>query len=107
MGFLPSTNKPIKMAEEEEIKSLPFASDQAAMNFAYFYTALTIGHVLDRHILTRRIHIKAFRYSAWGIPLGIAAYWCAAPALPQKFKDWYWSFGTRGRFFPPYHDDDE
>lgn len=49
------------MGDEDEIKSLPFASDQAALNFAYFYTALTAGHILDRHILTRRIHIKAFR----------------------------------------------
>ena len=49
------------MSDDEDIKSLPFASDQAAINFAYFYTALTVGHVLDRHILTRRAHIKAFR----------------------------------------------
>ena len=95
------------MEDDDEIKSLPFASDQAALNFAYFYTALTVGHVLDRHILTRRIHIPAFRYSAWSIPLAVAGVYIASPALPMKWKDWFWSFGTRGKFWPPYTDEDE
>ena len=93
----------------DEIQSLPFASEQASLNFAYMYTGLTVGHVIDRYILARRLHIKAFRlpqlricviflclttrcaavlcrYSAWGVPLAVAGVYIAAPALPMKVE---------------------
>eukprot|EP01083_Nonionella_stella_P199933 732770_1 len=92
---------------DDEIKSLPFASDQAALNFAYFFTAITAGHVIDMHLLRRRNHIRLFRYSAWAIPLAVAGVYIATPALPMKFKDFFWGFGLRGRAIPPYHDEDE
>ena len=53
--------QPTNNMGDDEIKPLPFASDDAAINFAYFYTALTVGHVLDRYIINKRMHVKGFR----------------------------------------------
>mmetsp|Transcript_13478 Transcript_13478/g.21215 ORF Transcript_13478/g.21215 Transcript_13478/m.21215 type:complete len:95 (+) Transcript_13478:100-384(+) len=94
------------MGDDEEIKSLPFVSDKATINFAVLQIALCGGHILDRHILTRRMHIRAFRYAAWVVPLSVAGVYIAQPALPMKFKQFFWSFGMKGRFWPPYEDEE-
>eukprot|EP00485_Elphidium_margaritaceum_P009760 CAMPEP_0202704170 /NCGR_PEP_ID=MMETSP1385-20130828/16905_1 /ASSEMBLY_ACC=CAM_ASM_000861 /TAXON_ID=933848 /ORGANISM="Elphidium margaritaceum" /LENGTH=98 /DNA_ID=CAMNT_0049362139 /DNA_START=112 /DNA_END=408 /DNA_ORIENTATION=- len=91
----------------DEIQSLPFASDRAVMNFAAIYSSLVIGHVAERWFFGRRNHIRAFRYAAWVVPLSVAFTYTATPALPAVWKDWFWSFGTRGRFLPPYDLDEE